>query len=143
MTFFLGCNNVIPTTNTDGTVTDTVTAATLAADGSQVPLPTGAISSAEILIDVQGTADVSNITVNGQVRDAAPGTRRRICSVQEGRVEDVALAEAHGEAEASTRLVDAPQGEPRRRKRRGSYFGGSERANAALRATQSASPCRP
>jgi hypothetical protein len=54
MTFFLGCNNVIPTTNTDGTVTDTVTAATLAADGSQVPLPTGAISSAEILIDVQG-----------------------------------------------------------------------------------------
>jgi hypothetical protein len=128
MTFFLGCNNVIPTTNTDGTVTDTVTAATLAADGSQVPLPTGAISSAEILIDV---------------RDAAPGTRRRICSVQEGRVEDVALAEAHGEAEASTRLVDAPQGEPRRRKRRGSYFGGSERANAALRATQSASPCRP
>src|SRR6185503_261842 len=65
-TFFLGCNNVIPTTNTDGTVTYTFTAATLAAGGSQVPLPTGTISSAEILIDNQGTADVSNITVNGQ-----------------------------------------------------------------------------
>jgi hypothetical protein len=64
-TFFLGCNNVTPTTNADGTVTYTFTAATLAAAGQQVPTPTGTITGAEILIDVQGTADVSNITFNG------------------------------------------------------------------------------
>ena len=33
--FFLGCNNVTPTTNPDGTVTYTFTAATLAAAGQQ------------------------------------------------------------------------------------------------------------
>lgn len=65
-TFFLGCNNVTPTTNSDGTMmTYTFTAATLAAAGNQVPLPTGTITSAEALIDVQGTADLSKITVNG------------------------------------------------------------------------------
>jgi hypothetical protein len=84
MTFFLGCNNVIPTTNTDGTVTDTVTAATLAADGSQVPLPTGAISSAEILIDVQGTADVSNITVNGQSETPLPARAAAFAACKKG-----------------------------------------------------------
>ena len=31
-----------------------------------MPLPTGTITSADVLIDVQGTADLSNITVNGQ-----------------------------------------------------------------------------
>jgi len=64
-TFFLGCNNVTPTTNTNGTVTYTFTAATLAAAGQQVPTPTGTISSAEVLIDVQGSADLTNITFNG------------------------------------------------------------------------------
>lgn len=64
-TYFLGCNNVAPVTNTDGTVTYTFTAATIAAGGNQVPVPTGTISSASVLIDVQGTADVSNITFNG------------------------------------------------------------------------------
>jgi hypothetical protein len=65
-TFFLGCNNVTPTTNTDGTVTYTFTAATIAAAGGQVPVPTGTITGLDVLIDVQGTADLSNITVNGQ-----------------------------------------------------------------------------
>ena len=43
--FFLGCNNVTPTTNADGSVTYTFTAATLAASGQQVPTPTGTIES--------------------------------------------------------------------------------------------------
>ena len=70
--FFLGCNNVTPTTNADGSVTYTFTADTLAAAGNQVPVPTGAISAMDILIDVQGTADVSNITVNGTVEKPVP-----------------------------------------------------------------------
>jgi hypothetical protein len=64
-TFFLGCNNVTPVVNGDGTATYTFTAATLAAAGQQVPTPTGTINSAEVLIDIQGTADLTNITVNG------------------------------------------------------------------------------
>ena len=72
--FFLGCNNVTPTVNGDGTVTYTFTAATLAAAGNQVPFPTGTIQSISILIDVQGTADVSNITVNGVLQVPAPTT---------------------------------------------------------------------
>ena len=39
--FFLGCNNVIPTINADGTATYTFTAASLTAGGNQVPFPTG------------------------------------------------------------------------------------------------------
>jgi hypothetical protein len=70
--FFLGCNNVTPTVNSDGTATYTFTAATLAAAGQQVPTPTGTISSVSILIDVQGTADISNITVNGQLEKPVP-----------------------------------------------------------------------
>ena len=65
-TFFLGCNNVIPTTNGDGTATYTFDAASIAAGGNQVPVPTGTITSVDVLIDVQGTADLSNITLNGQ-----------------------------------------------------------------------------
>lgn len=64
-TFFLGCNNVTPTTNGDGTATYTFDAATIAAGGKQVPFPTGTIKSAQVLIDVQGTADLRDITVNG------------------------------------------------------------------------------
>jgi hypothetical protein len=63
-TFFLGCNNVTPTTNADGTLTYTFDAASIAAGGNQVPFPTGTITSADVLIDVQGTADLSNIVVN-------------------------------------------------------------------------------
>jgi len=64
-TFFLGCNNVTPTMNADGTATYTFTAATIAAGGNQVPVPTGSITSADVLIDVQGTADLRDITLNG------------------------------------------------------------------------------
>ena len=67
--FFLGCNNVIPT----GT-TYTFTPATLAAAGNQVPFPTGTIQAIDVLIDVQGIADLTNITVNGQVQVPAPTT---------------------------------------------------------------------
>ena len=66
--FFLGCNNVIPTTNADGSVTYTFTAATLAAAGNQVPFPTGTIESISILIDVEGTADITDIRVNGELQ---------------------------------------------------------------------------
>ena len=71
--FFLGCNNVTPTTNANGTVTYTFTAATLAAAGQQVPTPTGTIESVSVLIDVQGTADLTNVKVNGKLQRLAPG----------------------------------------------------------------------
>jgi hypothetical protein len=71
-TFFLGCNNVTPTMNADGTATYTFTAATLAAAGQQVPTPTGTITQVEVLIDVQGSADLSNITFNGVTQVPAP-----------------------------------------------------------------------
>src|SRR6188472_4501532 len=72
--FFLGCNNVTPTTNADGTATYTFTAATLAAAGQQVPTPTGTIQSVSLLIDVEGTADITKVTINGKVQKLAPGT---------------------------------------------------------------------
>ena len=73
-TWFLGCNNVTPTINANGTATYTFTAATIAAGGNQVPFPTGTIQAIDVLIDVQGTADLTNITVNGQVQVPAPVT---------------------------------------------------------------------
>jgi len=72
--FFLGCNNVTPAINANGTATYTFTAATIAAGGNQVPFPTGTIQAIDVLIDVQGTADLTNITVNGQVQVPAPAT---------------------------------------------------------------------
>ena len=66
--FFLGCNNVTPTINADGTATYTFTAATIAAAGNQVPFPTGTITALDVLIDVEGTADITNITVNGELQ---------------------------------------------------------------------------
>jgi hypothetical protein len=73
-TFFLGCNNVIPVGNTY-----TFTAATIAAAGNQVQFPTGTILSISVLIDQQGTADLSNIIVNGQLQvpatTSAPTTK--------------------------------------------------------------------
>lgn len=71
-TFFLGCNNVTPTVNGDGTATYTFDAASIAAGGNQVPVPTGTISAVDVLIDVQGTADLSNITFNGVAQVPAP-----------------------------------------------------------------------
>jgi hypothetical protein len=72
-TFFLGCNNVTPSINGDGTATYTFTAATIAAAGGQVPVPTGTISSVDVLIDVQGAADLSNIAFNGQTQVPVAG----------------------------------------------------------------------
>ena len=66
----LGCNNVTPVENANGTATYTFTAATLAAAGQQVPTPTGTISFVSVLIDVQGTADLTKITFNGVVQKA-------------------------------------------------------------------------
>jgi len=61
--FFLGCNNVVPTVNGDGTVTYTFSPANLQ---PQVAGTTpGTITAVDILVDVQGTADVTNIVVNG------------------------------------------------------------------------------
>jgi hypothetical protein len=71
--FFLGCNNVLPTTNANGTATYTFTAATLAAAGQQVPTPTGTVQSVSVLIDVQGTADLTTIAFNGRVQKVAKG----------------------------------------------------------------------
>jgi hypothetical protein len=64
-TFFLGCNNVTPTTNSDGSVTYLFNAATLAAAGQQVATPTGTIQSVDIVVDVQGSADLTQIAFNG------------------------------------------------------------------------------
>ena len=79
--FFLGCNNVTPTTNANGTATYTFTAATLAAAGQQVPTPTGTVQSVSVLIDVQGTADLTNITFNGKLQKsgARPADVSRPC----------------------------------------------------------------
>jgi hypothetical protein len=73
-TFFLGCNNVTPTTNANGTVTYTFNAATIAAGGNQVPFPTGTITSADVLVDVQGVADLTQISVNGVSQVPTPTT---------------------------------------------------------------------
>ena len=62
-----------PTTNANGTVTYTFTAATLAAAGQQVATPTGTIKSVEVLIDVEGTADLTKVTINGKLQKPAPG----------------------------------------------------------------------
>src|SRR3954453_21487290 len=74
-TFFLGCNKVPPTTKGDGSVTYTFTAATIAAGGNQVPVPTGTIQSVDVLVDVQGTADLTHIVFNGGTQGpvAPPG----------------------------------------------------------------------
>ena len=78
-TFFLGCNNVIPTVNADGTVTYTFNAATIAAGGGQVPFPTGTITAVDVLIDVQGSADISNITFNGVLQVPAGPASKDAC----------------------------------------------------------------
>jgi hypothetical protein len=72
--FFLGCNNVTPTTNANGTATYLFTAATLAAAGQQVATPTGTVESVSVLIDVEGTADLTNITFNGKRQKLAGGS---------------------------------------------------------------------
>ena len=61
-----------PTINADGTATYTFTAATLAAAGQQVPNPTGTITGVQVLIDQQGTADITQIVVNGVLQVPTP-----------------------------------------------------------------------
>jgi hypothetical protein len=62
--FFLGCNNVTPVTNADGSKTYTFTAADLTRINPTLGTP-GTIKAMDVLIDVQGTADISQIVVNG------------------------------------------------------------------------------
>lgn len=71
--FPLGCNNVAPTTNANGTITYVFTAATLAAAGQQVATPTGTIQSVSVLIDVEGKADLTKITFNGKPQRVTSG----------------------------------------------------------------------
>ena len=82
-TFFLGCNNVTGVTNANGTVTYTFDAASIAAGGGQVPFPTGTITAVDVLIDVQGSADLTNITFNGVVQvpvvTSGPPTTKAAC----------------------------------------------------------------
>lgn len=78
-TYFMGCNNVTPTTNADGSATYTFTPAALTAAG--LPVPAGTITSASVIIDVQGSADISKITFNGQAEVPAlvvtgPGSKQ-------------------------------------------------------------------
>jgi hypothetical protein len=72
-TYFLGCNNVVPS----GT-TYTFTAETLAAAGQQVPTPSGTIKSVQIVLDVQGSADLTRIAVDG-VDQAPAATGKNAC----------------------------------------------------------------
>jgi hypothetical protein len=70
--YFLGCNNVTPVVNADGTATYNFTLADLLRINSTLP-PPGTITDAAVIIDVQGTADVSRIFVNG-MREVPAGT---------------------------------------------------------------------
>jgi hypothetical protein len=72
-TYFLGCNNVVPSGSTY-----TFTPETLAAAGQQVPTPTGTIQSVQIVLDVQGSADLTRIAVNG-VGQAPAATGKSAC----------------------------------------------------------------
>jgi hypothetical protein len=62
----LGCNNVTPTTNADGTVTYTFAAKDLQPQVAGTTPGTITSDGMSILIDQNGTADITNITVNGQ-----------------------------------------------------------------------------
>jgi hypothetical protein len=70
-TYFLGCANVTPVVD-PGTLaaTYTITPATLTTAG--LPVPTGTITSVQVLVDEQGVADLTNITFNGVVQIPAP-----------------------------------------------------------------------
>ena len=72
-----------PVTNANGTATYTFDAASIAAGGGQVPFPTGTITAVDVLIDVQGSADLSNITFNGVVQVpvvvSGPPTTKAAC----------------------------------------------------------------
>jgi hypothetical protein len=65
--FFLGCNNVTPTINANGSATYTFTMPDLLRINPTLGTP-GAIHAVDVLIDVQGTADLTQITFNGQTQ---------------------------------------------------------------------------
>jgi hypothetical protein len=69
--FFLGCNNVTPVTNANGSVTYSFTMADLLRINPTLGTP-GTIQAADIAVDVQGVADISNIVFNG-VRQTVAG----------------------------------------------------------------------
>jgi hypothetical protein len=70
--FFLGCNNVTPVTNADGTVTYNFTMADLLRINPTLGTP-GTIQAVDVAIDVQGVADISRIFFNG-VRQVVAGS---------------------------------------------------------------------
>jgi hypothetical protein len=81
--FFLGCNNVTPVINGDGTATYSFDASSIVA-GSGITFPTGTISSVDVFIDVKGSADLTNIVFNGvtqvpAVTTVGPPTSKSAC----------------------------------------------------------------
>jgi hypothetical protein len=70
--YFLGCNNVTPITNANGTVTYNFTMADLLRINPTLGAP-GAIQSVDVAVDVQGSADITKIYFNG-VRQVPAGT---------------------------------------------------------------------
>jgi hypothetical protein len=73
--FFLGCNNVTPTANANGTATYTFAASNLIPADPTKTVP-GTITGLSILIDVQGTADVTKIFVNGVLQKPVNATQK-------------------------------------------------------------------
>lgn len=71
-TFFLGCNNVMPTINADGTATYNFTAANLQPAVAGTTPGTITSDQMSILIDQQGTADITKIVVNGVLQVPTP-----------------------------------------------------------------------
>ncbi len=78
--FPLGCNNVASIPNANGSVRYLFTAATLAAAGQQVPTPTGTIQFVSVLIDVEGKADLTKITLNGKPQKVTKGNGKNLAS---------------------------------------------------------------
>ena len=78
--FPLGCNNVAAIPNANGTATYVFTAETLAAAGQQVATPTGTIQFVSVLIDVQGMADLTKITLNGKAQKVTKGHGKDLAS---------------------------------------------------------------
>lgn len=82
--YFLGCNNVTPTMNTDGTVTYTFSPANLIPADPTKTTP-GTITAVDVLIDVQGTADLSNITVNGVTENVVTPRQNALAKCKHGQ----------------------------------------------------------
>jgi hypothetical protein len=82
--FFLGCNNVTPTTNPDGTVTYTFAPSNLIPADPTKTTP-GTITAVDVLIDQQGTADVSKITVNGILEKPLTAQQTALSKCKDGK----------------------------------------------------------